>query len=233
MKCVIIANGDFEYKGAAKDAIDSAKLIVCADGGARHLKVLNIFPHALIGDFDSIKAEDKSFFETGQTIIISHPANKDKTDSDLCISWALQNNATDITLLGVTGNRMDHTLANVYLLVKLAGQGITARIINSHNEIYIVKDYLELNGLPGEYLSLVPVSEKVKGITLKGLKYTLNEAELEMGSSLGISNVFRSRETVGADCISTPHTMIEEKRQKTVASVYIREGMLLVIKSKD
>ena len=211
MKCAIIANGDFEYKGAAKEAIDQAELIVCADGGARHLRAINIRPHVLIGDFDSIQAKDKLFFETGQTTIISHPVNKDKTDSDLCISWALNNQATDISMLGVIGSRMDHTLANIYLLTKLAGQGIRARIINSHNEIHIVSDYLELEGQAGDFLSLVPVSEKVSGITLKGLEYSLNEADMEIGSSLGISNVFK----------------------ESAASICIREGLMLVIKSKD
>jgi thiamine pyrophosphokinase len=211
IRCVIIANGDFEYTGAEKESIDRAELIICADGGARHLKALNIRPNMLIGDFDSIRAEDKSFFETGQTIIISHPVDKDKTDSELCIDHAIQSQATDITMLGVTGTRMDHTLANIYLLTRLARQGIQARIINSHNEIHIVTNYLELEGQPGEYLSFIPISEKVSGITLKGLEYTLKNAEIEMSSSLGISNVFREK----------------------LASIYIREGIVLVIKSKD
>ena len=211
MKCVIIANGDFEYTGAAKQAIDQAEFIICADGGARHLRAVNIPPNVLIGDFDSIRAEDRLFFETGQTLIISHPADKDKTDSELCIDWAIQNRATDISLLGATGTRMDHSLANIYLLTKLARQGIKARIINSHNEIHIVTTYLELKGQPGEYLSLVPISEKISGLTLKGLEYTLTDAEIEMGSSLGISNVFREE----------------------LAYISIREGIVLVIKSKD
>jgi thiamine pyrophosphokinase len=229
MKCIIIANGDFEYIGAAKVAIDRAELIVCADGGARHLKALNIHPHVLIGDFDSIQSEDRRFFETERTIIISHPADKDKTDSELCIDWAIQNKATDISLLGVIGTRMDHSLTNVYLLIRLARQGITARIINSHNEIHIVRDFLELKGRPGEYLSLVPISEKVSGITLKGLEYSLNEAEIEMGSSLGISNVFRNKEQETGNRKQDN----ENSDAISIASVSIREGMMLVIKSKD
>ena len=216
MKCVIIANGDFEYKGAVRDVLDDAELIICADGGARHLKAVNIHPHVLIGDFDSIQAEDKMLFETGKTLIITHPVNKDKTDTHLCIDWAVENQATDISLLGVTGTRMDFTLANIYLLTKLARKGIPARIINSHNEIYLTHDYLELKGWPGEYLSLIPVSEKVKGITLKGLEYKLENAEIQMGDSLGISNMFRKQD-----------------KKKSMASVHIREGVLLVIKSKD
>ncbi|MBU2452903.1 MAG: thiamine diphosphokinase, partial [Proteobacteria bacterium] len=116
MKCVIIANGDFEYKSDMGGIIKNAQLIISADGGARHLRALNILPHVMIGDFDSIHPDDKQFFKENQVRIIPFSSKKDHTDSELCVSWALKNNATDITLLGATGTRLDHTLANIFLL---------------------------------------------------------------------------------------------------------------------
>ena len=211
MKCVIIANGDLEYSNDMAGIIRQARLIVCADGGARHLKALNILPHAIIGDFDSASPEDKLFFEEKKIKTISYPSRKNETDSELCISWALLNNATDITLLGATGTRLDHTLANIYLLKKLAELHIPARIINKNNTIHIVTDHIELKGRPGELLSILPITEKVAGITLKGLEYPLVDATMEMGTCLGISNVFK----------------------KTVATVSVREGLLMIIQSQD
>ncbi|MFA5905556.1 MAG: thiamine diphosphokinase [Desulfobacula sp.] len=211
MKCVIIANGDLEYSEDMARIISQARLIVCADGGTRHLKALNILPHIIIGDFDSASPEDKLFFEEKKIKIISYPSQKNETDSELCVSWALLNHATDITILGGTGTRLDHTLANIYLLKKLARLHIPARIINKNNTIHIVTDHIEVKGQPGEFLSILPISETVTGITLKGLEYPLVDATMEMGSSLGISNAFK----------------------ETNATISLREGILMVIQSKD
>ncbi|MDA3790963.1 MAG: thiamine diphosphokinase [Desulfobacula sp.] len=211
MKCVIIANGDLEYTKDILYTIKNAQMIISADGGARHLRALNILPHVMIGDFDSIHPDDQVFFKEKQVKTITFSSRKDNTDTELCLSWALENYATDITLLGVTGTRLDHTLANIFLLKKLARQDIPARIINKNNEIHILTDFIELKGGPKDFLSIIPITEKVTGITLKGLEYPLVNATLEMGSCLGVSNFFK----------------------ETVASVSIKKGSLIVIKSRD
>lgn len=211
MKCVIIAGGDLDHSGKIHDLIRECSLIICADGGAGHLRRMNILPHVLMGDFDSIRARDKAFFEARDVTVFSFPPQKDKTDSELCIDYALEKNATDITLLGFTGTRMDHTMANIFLLKKLSRRNIPARIIDRTNEIHVVTQSICLEGRPGEYVSIVPISETVRGITLKGLAYPLTDATIEMGSSLGISNIF------------------EEK----TATISIKTGTLIVTKSKD
>ncbi len=211
MKCVIIANGDLEYTKDILYTIKNAQMIISADGGARHLRALNILPHVMIGDFDSIHPDDQIFFKEKQVKTITFSSRKNNTDTELCLSWALENKATDITLLGVTGTRLDHTLANIFLLKNLARQDIPARIINKNNEIHIVTDFIELKGRPKDFLSIIPITEKVTGITLKGLEYPLFNASLEMGSCLGVSNFFK----------------------ETVASVSLKKGGLIVIKSRD
>ncbi|MCK5696352.1 MAG: thiamine diphosphokinase [Desulfobacula sp.] len=211
MKCIIIANGDLEYTNNIHRLIKNAQLIISADGGARHLRALNILPHIMIGDFDSISPADKLFFKKKHVKILIFPSRKNHTDSELCVSWALENNATDITLLGVTGTRMDHTLANIFLLKKLAKLHIPARILNKNNEIHIVTDFIEIKGRPKDFLSIIPVTEKVTGITLKGLEYPLVNATIKMGSSLGVSNYFKG----------------------ATASVSIEKGILIVTKSTD
>ncbi len=211
MKCVIIANGDVEYTNDIISIIRDAQLIISADGGARHLRALNILPHVMIGDFDSILPADKLFFKKKKVEMLTFPSKKDHTDSEICVSWAIDNKATDITLLGVTGTRLDHTLANIFLLKELARENIPARIINKNNEIHIITDHIELNGQPKDLLSIIPVTQKVTGITLKGLEYPLVNADIKMGSSIGISNTFKG----------------------TLATISIKKGILIVIKSKD
>jgi len=211
MKCVIIANGDLEYTSDIIKIIKNAQMIISSDGGARHLRMLNISPHVMIGDFDSINQEDLSFFKKKEIKILNFPLKKNHTDTELCVSYALEKKASDITFLGVTGSRLDHTLANIFLLKKLAKLNIEARIIDKHNEIFMVTNFIELKGKPKELLSIIPVTQKVTGITLTGLEYPLKNASMQMGDSLGISNVFK----------------------KSVVSISIKSGVLIVTRSKD
>lgn len=211
MKCVIVGNGDLDPNEETVAVVRRSRLIVCADGGARHLRAMGVLPHVFLGDFDSAHPDDKRFFEENKVPTVIYPSRKDQTDSELCVAWALRHHATDFTFLGVTGSRLDHTLANVYLLKKLVERRIPARIIDRNNEIRMVSDAVEIPGRPGDYLSLIPVTEKVTGITLSGLDYPLTDAVLEMGSSLGVSNVFKA----------------------TVATVSVKKGLLLVIRSRD
>ncbi len=211
MNCIIIANGTLAYSPEIIGFLNEADLILAADGGATHLKNMNIHPHAIIGDLDSISRETRLFFEKNNTPLLIHPSRKESTDTDLCIDFALEKGATHITLIGVTGLRLDHTLANIFLLRRLADQGVKARIVDANNEIYLVTDDLELQGNPGDLVSVIPVSDKVTGLTLQGLEFPLENASLSMGSSQGISNCFK----------------------KTIASISLDQGVLLVTKSRD
>ncbi|MCP4719491.1 MAG: thiamine diphosphokinase [Desulfobacteraceae bacterium] len=211
MNCIIVASGNLLFNSGIKSLLKKADLIIAADGGASHLKQMNIPPHFIIGDMDSIHQDTRLFFEKNLTPIITYPSRKDSTDTDLCIDFALQKGATAITLLGATGTRLDHTLANIFLLRRLADLGVESRIMDANNEIYLVTDHLKLYGKKGEFLSVIPISDKVTGLTLTGLEYPLENASIPMGSSLGISNYFK----------------------KTCATISITTGVLLVTKSRD
>jgi thiamine pyrophosphokinase len=129
----------------------------------------------------------------------------------LCLDYAKNRGATHITMLAATGTRLDHTLANVLLLVPLADAGICVRIMDAHNEICLVKDRLELSGNPGDLVSLIPLTATVTGVTLTGLSYPLRDQTLRIGTTLGISNFF----------------------SESAAQISIKSGTLLVIRSMD
>jgi thiamine pyrophosphokinase len=211
MKCIIIASGDLVATVQIREMLKSARLIICADGGARHLRALNVMPHVLIGDFDSILPDDQAYLARKQVRQLTFPVAKDQTDSELCVLHAVEQGATDITLLGVTGSRLDHTLANIFLLKRLAEQHIKARIIDSHNELYLVLDQMTLIGNPGDIVSIIPITEVVSGITLEGLEYSMKNGEIRMGSPIGISNRFVQKQ----------------------AKIRVKTGGVLVIKSRD
>ncbi len=211
MDCIIIASGTLKRHDYFTRLIHRADLVVCADGGARHLRRMNMVPHVAIGDFDSIDTPSRLFLEKHRVPIIKHPRNKDATDTELAAQWAMDNGATELTFLGVTGTRLDHTLTNILLLKSIGGTGTKCRIVDDNNEIYLVTESIELHGNPGDLLSLIPLTETVKGVTITGVDFPLDNAEIPMGSSLGISNRFSG----------------------TKAKISIRNGMAAVTKSVD
>ena len=139
------------------------------------------------------------------------PSEKDMTDSEIAIWRAVSLGCTELVIMGAVGSRVDHSIANVYILKKLLDKGVNATIVNENNEVVLIKDKIEIAKEDGYHLSLIPITGKVDGITTKGLKYSLNNGELELGKSLGVSNEFL----------------------KDVAQINIKNGLLLVIKSRD
>ncbi len=223
MKAVIIANGNIINYNFFSKILYQADCIICVDGGANHLRKMNIFPHVIIGDLDSIKPRNKSFFKQNNIKIIRHPPQKDSSDTELAIKYAMDKKYNDLTLIGVTGTRLDHTLANIFLVTKLSKkiidqksdpkthQKIKCRIIDDHNEIFIVTDKLTLEKKENSFVSLLSLSDKVEGVTISGLKYPLNNAIIESGSSLGISNEFTDKKAI----------------------ISIKKGTMIVIISRD
>lgn len=146
--------------------------------------------------------------------IYTHPERKDYTDTHLAVLMAEDLKADHITILGATGSRYDHTLANIALLSHLADQGIPSLIIDEHNQIEILngpekKEYKKDKNYP--YFSLIAWGGNTEGITLTGFSYPLTNATLTPDISLGISNE-----------ITTP-----------TATVTLKKGHLLIIRARD
>lgn len=211
MRAAIISNGRIEDCTLLASALSKADIVICADGGARHAVKIGIIPDVLIGDLDSINKDTLEGFNKKNIKVLTYPQEKDQTDTQLAVEYAVKIGAKEIILLGCIGSRFDHTLANVSLLIWLLKRGIKGVMIDSNNEIHIMDRYLEIYGEAGEKLSLLPVTPKVKGVVTKGLKYSLNDGELRFETPIGVSNEFVSPR----------------------AEIVIKEGILLVIKSRD
>lgn len=193
-KCVIIASGTigniFDYKKIIKEA----DLIICADGGLRYLDMLSINPHVILGDFDSVDLSLIEKYRNRNIKIYDYPTRKDATDSELAIDLAIENQPKEVIMLGVVGTRMDHTLINMQMLIKFDGLGIDARIINDNNVIYFVNKKITIKGKINDQVSIVAITDKIIGITTKGLEYPLAQETISFGESRGVSNVFSSEE---------------------------------------
>jgi thiamine pyrophosphokinase len=190
---------------------EKADFIIACDGGMGHCRKADILPNVIIGDFDSVKAEDKAYFDTMGIETYTYPTHKDMTDSEIGINLAIDRGATEIYLFGLSGTRLDHTITNINLLMLPLKKGIKAVLTDTHNQVELVDKIITVNGSKGDTVSLIPLTTTVNGITTAGLEYPLENAKMTIGASLGVSNV-----------------MTED-----IAKVSVSDGILMVIKSKD
>ncbi|MGE5329051.1 MAG: thiamine diphosphokinase [Deltaproteobacteria bacterium] len=211
MRTIIISNGTIEDYDAVTEIIKPDDYIICADGGALHARKLGIVPNVLIGDGDSIDQETLKYYESKGVTILSYPKEKDQTDTQLAVEYAYQQGSKEMVLFGCIGTRFDHTFGNVAMLIWLMKRGVRGVIVNKHNEVHVIDRYIVLEGKPGDRLSLLPITPKINGIFTTGLKYALQDGELVYDQPMGISNEFIANE----------------------AQVVIRDGMLMVVKSRD
>jgi thiamine pyrophosphokinase len=190
MHTIIFANGDPPDRATAQPWIEQADLIVAADGGSCHALAIDVTPHIVIGDLDSLDPDTRSTLERTGVQFVVYPAHKDCTDLELAIGCALERGATDITLLGALGRRWDQSLANILLLTLPQLERIAARIIARNLSISVIRERAVIAGRVGDTLSLLALRGDTHGVTLDGCEYPLVNAVLPFGASLGISNVF-------------------------------------------
>jgi len=170
-------SGDYFYRNHAKNSF-----IVCADGAYNKLSMLRIKPHIILGDMDSIKNNIPCSIKT-----VKYPTGKDMTDGELALDYAVSKNPAEILIFGALGGRKDQELANIFLLRKYPLMNIA--ILEKNTVMWIAKKKKQFSAKIGQTISLIPLSEKVTGITTKGLQYKLNKGTLYMRKTKGISNV--------------------------------------------
>ena len=158
-------------------------LLLAADGGADHLAALGLLPDLLLGDGDSLQGDFPGVER------IRFQPEKDFSDGEAALAYALRHTAGRVLLLGALGGRLDHLLFNVQL--PLAQPGGVERVLLSGPgmEAAYSRGEALVEGSAGDQLSLVPLSERVEGICLQGLQYPLENYTLELGSSRTLSNV--------------------------------------------
>lgn len=215
MNCLIVTGGIVDldlltnYYNANKKS-----LIIAVDKGLEALHSLNIAPNHIVGDLDSVNQEILKHYENmSQIKFHKYVPEKDYTDTEIALKLAIGLNVSSITIIGATGTRMDHTLANIHILIYALHANIPCYILDTNNKIYLTFNSLVLNknDIYGKYISLIPYTRSVDGLTLKGFKYPLDNYCLTMGRSLGVSN-----------------EIVEE-----TATIDLKLGTLIVVESKD
>lgn len=180
----------------SKTAETGAGLIICCDGGARHLQNMGVKPDVLIGDMDSIDPALLSAYSAEGTKIVKYPRGKDFTDTELALDYALELKPQKIFICCGLGGRIDHTLSNIFLLGKGQKKGIETSLLDEYSEVFVLNKEKTFLKEEGKTVSLLALTPEVTGITLTGFLYPLKEGTLNTGESRGISNVITAERAV-------------------------------------
>jgi thiamine pyrophosphokinase len=165
----------------------------------------------LVGDFDTLKSLEKV---PHNVEVVRFPSEKDESDLELAVEEAIRCGFNTFYIYGCLGGRLDHTLASISVLTYVSRKGMIGYLIGENEVITAVtNDKITLEPQKSGIVSIFPAGGKASGVTLKGLKYPLNNAVLTCGSTLGLSNEFIG----GAG------------RDANAPTVEVRDGTLIVV----
>lgn len=207
--CHVIGGGEFCPEHLIKGEND---FIIAADAGYELLKSIGISPDITIGDFDSL-----GYVPSSKRIVL--PTAKDDTDTGYAVKWAYKEGFRRFELHGCTGGRADHTLANIQTLAMLSRLGCDARMHGKNITYYALTDAC----IRFDKENCGTVSVFAHGadatVSIQGLEYELDHADLDPFFPLGVSNSF-----IGQDSAVTVHsgTALIVTPSNTLGKIYIK-----------
>jgi len=209
--CIIVAAGDLTVSDIA---VGESDYVIACDGGYDYCRVLSVQPDLVIGDFDSmteeslqdldasiannhkkiVKCASNNFLDTfakEDCDIICLPPEKDDTDTLAAIKIGLQKGYKSFRIYGATGGRLEHTIANIQCLIYLKENDATGYLCDGSGLIFVAKnETIAFQQNMEGYLSLFSMGDEAQGVTIKGLKYTMDNGTLKNSFPIGISNEF-------------------------------------------
>ncbi len=215
-RILIFANGELPNLDKARALVKPDDFIICADGGTRHALALGLTPRLVVGDLDSLSADEKRIVENAGAKIVQYPRDKNETDLELALNHALEQNPSSILIVAALGNRLDQTLGNLALLSDSRLSALDSRLDDGVDEAFFCRARSKaqsraisrgIEGRSGDLVSLIPWQGRVEGIRTENLKWPLRDETLYPDKTRGISN-----EMIGG-----------------VAEVSIASGLLLII----
>lgn len=205
-RCVIVGAAEITEYERIKSCLREDDFFVYCDAGLKHLEKLGRKPELIIGDFDS--------FEKPETDIetITLPCEKDDTDTVYAVKEAIRRGFCEFLLIGVIGQRLDHTLGNVYILYMLEEAGMHGVILDDYSEMELILEGQERKKRVEDsfaFFSLVNVGGEAEGVTIRNAKYPLENGTICRDYQYGVSNEVIPGKT---------------------AEIFLKKGSLLLIK---
>lgn len=215
--CLIVTGGKLDL-AFAQSFLKTNKIdkIIAVDGGLAFAEALGLVPDYIVGDFDTVHNDVIERFRTIPYIVWEkHKPEKNETDTELARSRAMTLGCGRIIFLGATGGRLDHMLGNIHALYSCMQSGMEAWIVDAQNRIYLLDEgkIFKRKDTFGTYISFLPYTEEVHGITLKGFKYPLDKKTIRRGEEVGL-------------CISN-------ELHEDTAELTFQDGILICVESKD
>ena len=200
MKTLIVTGGTIDPAFARSYlARQNFDYYIASDSGIDFFMQAGIRPDEVLGDFDSADPAQLAQLQRDQHIRFhKYQPEKDAVDTELALQLAIDRGSSEIHILGGTGTRLDHVLGTVRLLGFAMEREITCFMADAHNRVRLIQKQtvLKKNEQYGRYISLIPLTTKVTGVTLSGFKYPLCEHTLDGFHSLAVSNEIVEQEAV-------------------------------------
>lgn len=210
---IIVTGGNISLEFLDKEIRENKdSYIIGVDRGLDSLHSLQIHPNLVVGDFDSVDNGIRAIYAGSPGAIVLNP-KKDYTDTHVAVLEALKRKPSRIRILGATGTRLDHVMGNLALLKLCLLQGVEAVIVDEHNRVRMIDRQFRIrkNLQYGKYISCIPFSDRVEGLTISGFQYNLEKATIIKEETIGISNELREEE----------------------GFITLEKGYLLVMETKD
>jgi len=185
----IFINSKINKKSLSRLIINKNDLLIGVDDGAKNILNLGLTPKVVVGDFDSLNQKIITQLTQKRVRLIKYPKDKDFTDSQIALDFAVKQKIKRVIFVGLTGNRLDHVLTNLFFIVHPRYRHLDISFLDNKQSIYIVKKSLVLTGHKNDRISLIPLFNNVTGIITSSLKFLLNNETLYLGDSRGINNV--------------------------------------------
>ena len=195
---LLIGAGELDNDMAAiiKQNLREDVMVIALDGGLAFCAEHSIVPDRIVGDFDSLPFEKQELLKSyPQEIIHRLPCEKDDTDTLAAIRMAAEMGYEKFVIYGGLGGRLSHTIANIQSLMFLKEQGLYGELVGKNSRIFLIKE--ESVVLPAKdkgYVSVFAYGKKAEGVTIRNLKYEVEEAELTNAFPIGVSNEFIGKE---------------------------------------
>ncbi len=215
--CLIVAGGTIDL-AFSRSYLKNRHFdkVIAVDGGLETLDALGLMPDYVVGDFDTARPEIvEKYHQFPYIVWDTHKPEKNETDTELARNRALALGCGRIVFLGATGGRLDHMLANIHTLYACLQSGVEAWMIDPQNRVRLIDGETRFTAGDrwGKYISFLPYTEEVTGITLRGFKYPLTDRTIRQGEEAGL-------------CVS--NELSEDE-----AVLTLKDGILVCIESGD
>lgn len=220
-RCLMISGGPLDKEFAAGFLKGREYgFVIAVDAGLAVSMELGLSPDLVVGDFDTLGRERLEAYRQDRALAFDiHQPEKDETDTELAFRAVLKYGYSQVDVLGATGGRLDHEISNIHLLAQGKKRGLSVNLYDARNRIYLLdaavdkETFFHKETLYGKYVSFLPLTEKVQGITLNGFKYPLHKKNISI--------------------LENPSLCVSNELAEETAVMTFEEGLLICVESHD